>query len=178
MTNSKTLYILIGIIVGLGIMAVYSTTQENNSTIGWTLVFQHDKEGTPVAGSKEKLLSAIRNGYSIRVGWGWKGEQRSIEHLSEPIWLAILSEAEVMAHLDPQILSGIDWDIPTANYADTTLLKQEWRVVLTTEGKFDAVWTDKFTGEIIRRVPQNHPMSWFAEIPTSDKEGKPLFLTE
>ena len=42
-------------------------------------------------------------------------------------------------------------------------MDQEWRVVLTTKGDFDAVWYNRKNGDIIKRLPQNHPITWFAK---------------
>ena len=139
----------------------------------WRIVLKTDKDGTVLKGSKLELISAIRSGQDLKIGWGGKREDLSIEHLSTPIWLAVLSEKEVMAHLDPQVLSAIDWDSLNANYEDASLLQKEWRVVLTTKGDFDAVWYDKKADTLIRRWPQKHIMTWFAN--GSQEEAVPLF---
>lgn len=131
--------------------------------VKWNVAYKNDREGNSLFGSKERLINAIRQGASIRIGWGWKGEQHSIEHLSEPIWLAVLDEKEVMAHLDPQVLSSVDWEELKGTYADSTLLNQEWRVVINTNGQFDAVWYDRADHSIKRRMPQNHTMTWFVK---------------
>lgn len=131
--------------------------------LNYKIVYKNDKEGNTIVGSKEQLIQSIRGGSSIKVGWGVKGKTHSIEHLSEPIWIAVLDEKEVIAHLDAQILSKTEWDDLTANYSDSTLLHQEWRVVLTTKGEFDAVWYDRKEGKISKRRPQNHTITWFAK---------------
>ena len=146
-----------------------TTTSDN-----WEVVLKTDKEGVVLEGSKAALMNAIRAGADIKIGWGGKRENLSIEHLSVPIWLAILSEKEVMAHLDPQVLSGIDWDGLNASYEDASLLQKEWRVVLTTKGDFDAVWYDIKADTLIRRWPQKHRMTWFAKGNLDDKVV-PLF---
>ena len=76
------------------------TSQTSNSDT-WSIVLKTDKDGKILKGSKGALIDAIRGGANIKIGWGGKREDISIEHLSSPIWLAILSEEEVMAHLDP-----------------------------------------------------------------------------
>ena len=151
--------------------------QQPSDTGSWQLVLKTDADGSVIAGSKEALINAIRKGSDLKIGWGVQREDLSIEHLSEPIWLAILSEQEVMAHLDPQVLSAIDWDDLNANYEDPTLLPQEWRVVLNTKGDFDAVWYDRKADTIVRRWPQKHIMSWFAKGSPSQK-AVPLFAPE
>ncbi|MEX0289053.1 MAG: hypothetical protein AB3N14_08060 [Flavobacteriaceae bacterium] len=153
---------------------LFSCKSEDKNTV-YSIIYKNDKEGKVLGGSKEALIGYIRGGAEIKIGWGAKGKSHSIEHLSEPIWLAVLDEAEVIAHLDPQILSKTDWDNLSANYADSTLLNQEWRVVITTKGEFDAVWYDRTTGKLIKRRPQNHTITWFAR---GDYNNQPLFLDQ
>lgn len=141
---------------------------------GYDIVYKNDKNGKTLMGSKQELIRQIRGGADIKIGWGGKGKNHSIEHLSAPIWIAILDETEVVAHLDPQILSKTDWENLTSSYADSTLLNQEWRVALTTKGEFDAVWITKAEGTLIKRVPQNHTMTWFAKDGATN--STPFFL--
>ncbi len=147
-----------------------------HSNLNYKIVYKNDKDGNTLRGSKKDLISSIRGGAEIKIGWGWKGENHSIEHLSVPIWIAILDESEVIAHLDPQVLSKTNWDNLSASYKDTTLLHQEWRVVITTKGDFDAVWYDRNNAKVIKRKPQKHTMTWFAKNKSAD--NKPLFLNE
>lgn len=142
----------------------------------WQTVYKSNKEGNGIVGSKKDLINAIRQGLPIKIAWGSKGKTHTIEHVAEPIWLAILDEQEVMAHLPSQVLSSIDWDALTANYANPSKLEEEWRVVITTKGAFDAVWYDRKKQEHIKRVPQQHPITWMVK-GNIDKTGaiKPLF---
>jgi len=132
-------------------------------TSDWVPVYKNDKEGNAVLGSKKELINAIRNGNEVRIAWGSKGKTHRIEHISDPIWIAILDEAEVIAHIDPQVLSTVNWDRLSADYADSTKLSQEWRVVITTKGEFDAVWYDRSNHKVLQRWPQNHVMTWFVK---------------
>ena len=59
---------------------------------GYNIVFKNDKQGNAILGSKDALIRHIRGGAEIKIGWGVKGENHSIEHLSTPIWIAILDE--------------------------------------------------------------------------------------
>ena len=147
--------------------------QKNKVEYSWKAIYKNDKQGNTLAGSKSNVVNAIRNGADIKIGWGSKGKNHSIEHLSTPIWIAILDEQEVIAHLDPQILSSVNWDTLSADYSDATKLKEEWRVVITTKGTFDAVWYDRENDTLIKRVPQNHTMTWFSKKPI--EKTKALF---
>ncbi|WP_299171365.1 hypothetical protein [uncultured Allomuricauda sp.] len=156
------------------VLALCSCQETQDSSNDWTVVLKTDKDGTVLSGSKQNLINAIRCGQDLKIGWGAKNERLSIEHLSSPIWLAILSENEVMAHLDPQVLSHIQWDSLNADYKDANLLQQEWRVVLTTKSDFDAVWYDRKADTLMQRRPQKHKMTWFVRGKTPENVG-PLF---
>ena len=140
------------------IVSCNSHTERSNE---WKIALRTAKSGEVVRGSKQELITAIRNGADIKIGWGHKGKNHSIEHLSEPIWLAVLDEKEVLAKLHPQYSSSLDWDSLQGNHADPKVLHQEWRVVINTNGSFDAIWYDRKADSLIRPVPQNHSMTWF-----------------
>ncbi len=163
--------VFIGFVV---IFLISCQTEKKDSN--YKIIYKSDKEGKTLMGSKEELVGRIRGGADIKIGWGSKGKTHSIEHLAEPIWIAILDEKEVVAHLNPQVLSKTNWDKLSANYSDTTLLNQEWRVVITSKGEFDAVWYDRNSGKVIKRIPQNHTMTWFAK--SNIDNSTPLFLDE
>ncbi|GAA4274840.1 hypothetical protein GCM10022258_41360 [Aquimarina gracilis] len=141
----------------------------------WSPIYKNDKQGNTVFGNKKDLINAIRKGALVRIGWGAKGKNHSIEHLSDPIWIAILDETEVIVHLDPQVLSAIDWENLTANYADSTLIEKEWRVVLDTKGNFDAIWYDPVTRKTIEHRPQNQTITWFVKGIDTKTDIKSLF---
>lgn len=160
------------IVLILGFSTISCNQEETNSV--YRIVYKNDKEGNALMGSKDQLIKAIRGGASLKIGWGSKGKSHTIEHLSEPIWIAVLDETEVIAHIDGQILSKVDWDNLSASYSDSTYLDQEWRVVITTKGEFDAIWYDRKKGEVINRRPQNHTMTWFAK--DDIKDVQPLYI--
>ena len=143
------------------VVFLVSCSSPNNQK-HYRVVLKHDENGTTIQGSKEDLISYIRGGAEIRIGWGVEGKTHTIEHLSDPIWLSVLDGSEVIAHLDPQVLSQVDWTNLSANYSDTSSIHQLWRVVLTTKGEFDAIWYDQKSNELVKRIPQQKTMLWFA----------------
>ena len=48
-----------------------------------------------------------------------------------------------------------------------------WRVSMTTDGDFDAIWYDRVSGKLLKRVPQRHIMSWFTDC--SPAPADPLY---
>ncbi|GAB5473839.1 MAG: hypothetical protein Mars2KO_19380 [Maribacter sp.] len=152
-----------------------SSCADKNGLNQIQLVLKTDKQGNVIKGSKQALIDAIRNGADIKVGWGSKGKTHTIEHLSEPIWLAIMDEKEVVAKLHPQYSATTNWDSLSADHSNSAILHQEWRVVLTTKSSFDAIWYDRKLDTIIKRVPQQHPMSWFSNQTPSLEKPSLLF---
>ncbi len=150
---------------------LYSGCQKKND---WVPVYKNDKEGNAILGSKMELINAIRNGNEIRIAWGSEGKTHRIEHISDPTWIAILDETEVIAHIDPQVLSSVNWETLSADYSDSTKLNEEWRVVITTKGEFDAVWYDRENHKVLQRRPQNHVMTWFVKGEIGDN-ATPLY---
>lgn len=140
----------------------YTSCKQENNPNKLQVLYKNDKNGVTLLGSKENIIDAIRKGADIKIGWQSETKVRKIEHLSTPVWLAVLNEKEVLAHLDPQVFSVIDWDKLSAAYVDDKMLDVEWRVVLTTSGSFDAVWYNTKADTVVRRIPQNHEMTWFA----------------
>ena len=73
------------------IVFIYSCSQPKPPKNEWHIVLKTDRDGSVLHGSKGDLINAIRNGQDLKIGWGGKRKDFSIEHISEPIWLAILS---------------------------------------------------------------------------------------
>ncbi|MEP5611030.1 MAG: hypothetical protein ABJP45_02210 [Cyclobacteriaceae bacterium] len=172
MQNAKSLTQLLTLLFALISCAPSSQTST------YQLVYKNDKQGNTLSGSKEALINAIRLGASIKIGWGSQGKTRTIEHLSEPIWIAIPNGKEVVAYLDPQVFAKLDWDDLTATYSDSLSATTEWRVAISTKGEFDAIWYDRKEHVITRRVPQMHVMSWYVKDVDLGKSAMPLFSTE
>ena len=130
---------------------------------GWTLLYRNSADGATEAGSKAALFAAIRSGQPIQIGWGFSverdGETISVEHVASPIYLSIINEAEVSAQLPEHIAQQRYADIDQALFDDPAVM---WRGLMTTKGVFDAVWTHRASGAVVRRHPQRAAMSWYA----------------
>lgn len=162
-------------IFGLLLGCQYRPTQNAGTALKWRAVYKNDQHGNALAGNKTDLVRAIRSGSTLKVGWGWQKDDKSMEHLSEPIWHLVLNDEEVIVHLDPQVLSYTVWDSLSANYADSSLLDLEWRVVLSTKGEFDAVWYNRRDHKVAKRMPQRHIMTWYVQQDHFDHEPVPLY---
>ncbi|MEM1119888.1 MAG: hypothetical protein AAGJ18_05530 [Bacteroidota bacterium] len=160
--------VLLAVILGL---LAFSLLQKSNSDTcqDWEIIFKNDKQGNTVHGSRAQLIQAIRNGCDVKIAWGSQRNERSIEHVSEPIWLAIQNESEVVAYLDAQVFLPKD---------KTDWQPQEWRVKITTGGAFDAVWLNRITDTLVRNVPQQHTMAWMVRCSNAGEKATPLFSNQ
>jgi len=133
--------------------------QVHNSPV---LLYRHDADGQPVAGSIEALLSAIREGQSIRLGWGFsrelKGKELKLEHLIEPVFITAVNEKDVSAQLPEHIAQRAYHEVENSFFDDPSVM---WRGLMTTQGTFDTAWVNRGTGETIRKYPQRAAISWY-----------------
>lgn len=144
----------------------------------WQLVYRNDTEGEAISGSKKALFDAIRRGSPIRVAWGFKSERTDItistQHVAEPVFLTIIGESEVVVQIPEHIAQQSYINASKANFDDPAIM---WRGLLSTDGKFDAVWVNRATGEEVRRLAQKVSLAWFAFQPSDPKDlGKPIEL--
>jgi hypothetical protein len=139
----------------------------------WYMVYRHDADGKPIAGTKSALFDAIRSGAPIRFAWGMKiersGATHSVEHSAEPIFLTIVGGKEVVVQLPEHIAQRSYVDLSGAVFESPAVM---WRGLMSTDGTFDAVWVNRATGEEVRRVPQRVGLAWFAFLPPSRCSGQ------
>lgn len=127
----------------------------------WQLLYQHDRTGKPIQGSKDWLMDTIRRGEPIRIAWGLyhpEDATRSVEHATEPVFITITNQSEVSAQLPEHIAQVSYWNPDQAKFADPAIM---WRGLASTSGNFDAAWVNRATGEVIRRAPQQHQLTWY-----------------
>lgn len=150
-----------------------------NCTSQWRLAYHHDIDGRVVAGRKEALVDAVRRGYPIRLTWGMSVPSKniSVEHVAEPVFATITNGREVVAQLPEHIGQQSYWDVQQAGFEDPAVL---WRGIMTTTGSFDAVWVNRGTGKVVRRLPQKARIAWHVFSPDSSctREPAPVLAVE
>lgn len=140
----------------------------------WRLMYRHDAEGKPLAGSKDALFSAIRRGDPVRIAWGGvfrgAGQTFSVEHSADPVFVTITGGAEVVAQI-PEHVAQAGYHLESAaSYEQAGVM---WRGLFSTSGRFDAVWTDRGTGKEVRRMPQKAAVAWLAFAPEPGCDSRP-----
>ncbi len=178
----KKIYSIVYVLIIAGVFVCCNQHTQNsndNKTIisGWKSVYQNDKDGRRLAGNIDSLIVGIRNGYDVRIGWGWEKELGDsilrLEHMAEPLFLTIIQEKTVSAVIDAHPLLQSYIDSNNQKIGDDGHI---WQCVLTTKGTFNAQTLNRSTGELIKDWPQKHKMTWFLEYPNHlPKNNKPLF---
>ena len=160
-----------------------SACQTVNMHSSKSLMLSHDSTGEVIAGSPQKLIAAIRNGCELTIGWGAIGASRTIEHIANPMWVSVRDGELVEAQLDDYLINLAVLGEPQEEHprqarfggTDEVLM---WRANLKTDGSFNAVWYHPHTGKLVTRIPQQHPMKWFADCQPIESEALFPKLTE
>lgn len=130
----------------------------------WHLVYRNDAEGNAVVGNKEELISLVRSGKPIRVGFGGRSSRdttRSIEHVADVQFLTIQDNQEVFAQIS-QIIGqapareddGLKIRFRTAN---------KWTTIRGTNGYTTALMVD-YLADSLANAPRDNKSgtSWYA----------------
>jgi hypothetical protein len=138
----------------------------------WRLLFQNGADGSEVGGSRDDLLNAVRRGSPLRVAWGQKLEDgTSVVEFSDVGFTSLINGRDLSVHLRPALIQTDYLD------ADVAALRQpalDWRALMSTTGRFDALMFDMNTGETYRRLSQRAQMSWYALAPKPECDNRPL----
>jgi hypothetical protein len=141
----------------------------------WQFAFANDANGKDLGGSRSALLASIRRGSPVRVGWSETSSQQnwSVEEFSDAGFTNIMSGRDVVAQLEPALIQ--------TNYLDATRAglrspPVEWHAMMSTDGRFEAVMTDRETGKTTRRLVQRTRMNWYVFAPPLDCDRREAIL--
>lgn len=138
----------------------------------WRLAYHHDADGQRIAGSRQGLLDAIRHAYPLRMTWGTRSasdETISVAHVAEPLFVTVTG-GEVFAQLPEHLAQKSYVGTDAGSFGKASVM---WRGLLGTTGSFDAVWTDRASGEEVRRLPQRAAIAWHVYAPSCGAGSAP-----
>jgi len=113
-----------------------ATTAQYNQA-NWQLVYQHDNEGNPISGDKQRLVKLIKQGHPVRIHWALAPD---FSHIADAGFLTVMN-GEVFAQLD-----GIIRQIPERS-ADRQSRRRialdaeqqsRWHAIVSTTGEIRA----------------------------------------
>lgn len=126
----------------------------------WELVYHNDKSGKTLAGDVQTLIADVRNGERIRIYWFFQhptDKTIKVEHLTEAKFLTILSDAVVLAQIDPIIGQSPDFDAQRIDLKENL----EWSFIASSNGKCDTMTRNSTTGEIMDHKSRTYEVKWF-----------------
>jgi hypothetical protein len=139
----------------------------------WTEQFRNSAQGDADRGTLAALLGALRRGDELRVTWGgtYAEGAYSVEHVAEPVFFSIVGGEHVVAQLPEHVAQTTYLRLDGAAFGDQPGVM--WRGLLRTDGMFDAVWVDRSTGQVVRRLPQRAAVSWLTLSPPAACDTRP-----
>lgn len=169
-----------GILIAL---AFISCTQEENkkekiSTVAeWTLQYKNDKDGNKVFGNKDELISYIRKGHPVRIGWASRRRNdttKTVEHLVDAEFITIANGDEVFAQIKPFLAQRPDL---TSDTLSMTLLPVQSNWVLGTNGMINSLNINLSTDSVQTYKPKlfGLGLSWFTKTSHVVKKEIPLW---
>jgi hypothetical protein len=159
------------LIIGLSILVaigLFGQNKENQKVDdGWTLLYANDENGNRVSGDLGKLISAVRNGEPIRIGWTIEdptNKSLKVEHFADAKFVTILSDSIVFAQIDP-----IVGQTPSIKDKTVTLKGNiEWCFSASSLGNNDSMYVNTKTGEIMDHEPLKCGIKWFRKAQIKD----------
>jgi hypothetical protein len=141
----------------------------------WQFAFANDGQGNDLQGSRSALLAAIRRGSPVRVGWSETSskENWSVEEFSDAGFTNIMGGRDVVAQLAPALIQTNYLDATRAGLRSPPI---EWHALMSTDGRFEAVMTDRETGQTTRRLVQRTRMNWYVFAPPLDCDSREAIL--
>lgn len=126
----------------------------------WELVFENDKEGNVVTGSKDDLIQAVRDGLPLRVAW-WSerpgDSEIKVEHVANAKFMTIMSNRTVFAQIDPIVGQIPDFKRQEIRFREN----QQWAMIAGSNGKMESMMSNLKTGEILGHSIRNSAFKWF-----------------
>ncbi len=161
---------MLRLLVHLGVLVLFACHSEkpiSSTNYGWTLVYKHNEQGELIFGQKEKVIEAVRNGLSVKVGYGVQvNEDRSIEHIADAQFLTVLSvqdTIEVFAQISPIMRQG------PFRLKDTVGIKlapgYKWLTAIGTNGMCSNVMVNTFADTIQGSNEKRRAAMWFVDYP-------------
>ena len=134
----------------------------------WELVYRAGKNGEPMAGSKDRLIEAVRLGYPVRIGWGvsWtlpSGAAGGIEHVADAGFLSIY-QGHVFAQISPIRVQRPDPAAPAIRFRKED--NGEWRAQFSTTGTLHSYMAPTDT-----LATQQVETYWYVNLPAEKAKG-------
>lgn len=139
----------------------------------WRLLFANGPDGERLEGERSDLVAAIRRGSPVRVGWGEgaEGGSWSVEEYANATFVNVMGGEQVVAQIEPAMLQTHYTDAAKARLRTPIL---DWQAIIATDGRFDAVVTEREGGAVVRELDQRYAAFWYAFAPDAHCDERAL----
>lgn len=135
----------------------------------WQLVFQNDKNGETLFGSKSALCQALKEGKPVRLSWGQRlADGTSCIEFAEPHFITLVNGTDVVVQL-PESLIQTSYTNSKESFLNTQT-PSKWHALMATDGHYHQFHTELGTGKIVRIMYLRANMSWF--VPLDQAEAR------
>lgn len=179
MKNALSTFLL-GILITLTSISCTQSENKNNTVTPvdqWKLVYKNDKDGNKVLGDKKELLSSIRQGAPIRIGWSSRRRNdstKTVEHILDAEFMTIANGEDVFAQVKPFLAQRPDL---TSDTLSITIRPTHVYWTLGTNGLISSANVD-YTKDTVTTSPPStfrYNISWFTKNVNSSKNTPPLW---
>ncbi|MEM7297102.1 MAG: hypothetical protein AAF391_02420 [Bacteroidota bacterium] len=127
--------------------ALFASAQE------WKLVYENDREGNAVNGNLTELMTFVKSGEVIRIGWG----SSRVTHVAEASFLTIMLDSVLFAQIRPITGQTPDFDKMEIKFKENL----EWSFIGGTNGSMTVMMRNVITGEILNHRTRTSSFKWF-----------------
>jgi len=126
-------------------------------TAQWRLVYENDAEGQLVQGAKEELITAVKSGAEVRVGWVEthpRNEDESFEHFATATSIIIAPNGELYVELPG--VSSLD-----VGRRNSVIFRDDGRRIPIVSTRGQVEFTALGAVDMIRRASLSTGAKWF-----------------
>ena len=176
MNNKSLLGILIALVF-IGCTQNEKKIEKITTVDEWELVYKNDRNGNKVFGDKAKLISYVRKGNPIKIGWASRRRNdttKTVEHIVDAEFLTIANGSQVFAQIKPFLAQRPDL---TSDTLSMTLLPVQSNWVLGTNGMINSLNINLSTDSVqtYKPKPFGLGLSWFTKSSHALKKEIPLW---
>ena len=161
------------------VLIFISCAKEEKKTIveEWKLEYKNDKNGNKVFGNKDELISYVRKGHPIRIGWASRRRNdstKTVEHIVDAEFITIANGDEVFAQIKPFLAQRPDL---TSDTLSITLMASKIHWILGTNGIISTMSNNYSQDTVNTSKPRQfrYDISWFTKNANSSKKAQPLW---
>ncbi len=129
----------------------------------WSLVYESDENGKKLQGDRARLISILRKGQPIRIGWTIENPSNKamkVEHVTDAAFATIMNDTIIYAQITPIVGQTPDFIKQSITFKEN----MQWAFMASSAGNHDAMFTNIKTGEILSHKGFKCAIRWYANV--------------